>query len=507
MLNRIRIKRCESHMKTEIAVLANGTRKPYVKVDNPPHGGIKHTYFAPDKSYVIQFFNDKYAGLNPDLRTRLEAIIGRYNPTITEEDGGAKGNNFASAGYFAGQFCWPIAIVTQPELGIMCPTYPDHFFFQSNTSTSSEVNLIGKDKRSSWFTTRNREIIHKAELGNFRLMLQISILLVRTVRRMHQAGLAHADLSCNNVLIDPVRGDCVVIDIDSLVVPGLFPPEVLGTPGYIAPEVLATAGFPSGDPRRLAPSVLTDLHSLAVLLYEYLLLRHPLKGPKVHSTESQGLDQFLAFGPHATFVEHPEDHSNRPDHLRATIADLGPSLEKLFAKSFVDGLHARDERPTALEWERGLAQTWDLLYPCSNQKCEQGWFVLHDLQKPICPFCQTRISEKEVLQFTLYSEIRGRNGQWKVSSQLIVPNMGTLSKWHVYDNVFFDEKADTSVEATVLNSGNQWLLVNENINGMVSPYGKKVPIGQAIQLEDGMVLRLTKAPHGRLLKVAIKPMV
>lgn len=30
----------------------------------------------------------------------------------------------------------------------------------------------------------------------------------------------------------------MVIDIDSLVVPGVYPPEVIGTGGYIAPEVL-----------------------------------------------------------------------------------------------------------------------------------------------------------------------------------------------------------------------------------------------------------------------------
>jgi len=42
------------------------------------------------------------------------------------------------------------------------------------------------------------------------------------------------------------------------VVPGLYPPDVLGTPDYIAPEVLATQGLPLGDPKRNLPSNLTD---------------------------------------------------------------------------------------------------------------------------------------------------------------------------------------------------------------------------------------------------------
>ena len=44
------------------------------------------------------------------------------------------------------------------------------------------------------------------------------------------------------VLVDPTTGGCVVIDIDSLVVPGVYPPEVIGTGGYIAPEVFRDHG-------------------------------------------------------------------------------------------------------------------------------------------------------------------------------------------------------------------------------------------------------------------------
>ena len=136
------------------------------------------------------------------------------------------------AKYFSSKFCWPTAIVQSPEFGIVCPAYPSNFFFTDASSTI--LDLKGKDKKSNWFTSRNRRFLEANELGDFRSMLQMSISLARSIRRMHQAGLAHSDLSCNNVLIDPLSGSCVVIDIDSLVVPGLFPPEVAGTRGYIA---------------------------------------------------------------------------------------------------------------------------------------------------------------------------------------------------------------------------------------------------------------------------------
>ena len=234
------------------ATLLDGRKIQYVIKGNPPRGGMKYTYFAPDKSYVVQFFNDPNVAKDPNIRKRVGAIIGKYNPTLPEQSGGARGNSEVMASYFSKKFCWPTAIVQSPEFGIVCPAYPSNYFFSENASVIPELSsdLKEKDKKSSWFTSRTRRYLQPQELGDFRSMLQMSISLARSIRRMHQAGLAHSDLSCNNVLIDPQSGSCVVIDIDSLVVPGIFPPEVAGTRGYIAPEVLETMTLPFGDPKR-----------------------------------------------------------------------------------------------------------------------------------------------------------------------------------------------------------------------------------------------------------------
>lgn len=97
---------------------------------------------------------------------------------------------------------------------------------------------------------------------------------------MHAAGLCHSDLSYKNVLIDPELGHACIIDVDGLVVPGKFPPDVVGTPDFIAPEVVKTSHLPKDDPRRVLPSIATDRHALSVLIYMYLLFRHPLRGGK-----------------------------------------------------------------------------------------------------------------------------------------------------------------------------------------------------------------------------------
>ncbi len=482
------------------ATLANGRKIPYVVTDNPPRGGMKYTYFAPDKSYVVQFFNDP-SKVDINTRNRLEAIIGKYNPTIPSTSGGAIGTDERLASYFRKRFCWPTDIVIEPEFGLVSPAYPPNFFFGNNAS--DYIDLKGKDKKSNWFTSGNRRFLNKAELGDFRAMMQMSILLVRSIRRLHQAGLAHSDLSNNNVLIDPKSGNCVVIDIDSLVVPGLFPPEVAGTRGYIAPEVLATMELDRNDPKRRVPSSVTDLHALAVLIYEYLFFRHPLMGPKVFSTKSAEEDDFLGLGSMALFIENPNDTSNRPSSLTATIKDLGPHLEKLFLRAFVDGLHDPMRRPTAMEWERGLSRTWDLLHRCSDPSCSAGWFVLHDVHNPVCPFCGKRIKDKKIVRLKINSQVSGHPGQYRSYAELDAANNTPLFKWHTNSNIFPDEKADSSMQAYICCHNDEWYLINSKADALISPNGNPVLKGQAMKLYNGAVFRASDSDKGTLIEVSI----
>ncbi|MCI5751172.1 MAG: hypothetical protein MR038_01635 [Oscillospiraceae bacterium] len=484
------------------ATLADGRKIPYVITDNPPAGGMKYTYFSPDKSYVVQFFNDP-SKVDTNMRSRLEAILTRYNPTLPEGKGGAVGNDEKTAEYFSKRFCWPTDIVVYPEFGIVSPTYPKSFFFGSNASDI--LDLKGKDKKSNWFTGKNRKYLNPAELGDFHSMLQTALLLSRSIRRLHQAGLAHSDLSNNNVLIDPKSGNCVVIDIDSLVVPGIYPPEVAGTRGYIAPEVVESLELPAGDLNRKAPSAYTDLHALAVLIYEYLLRRHPIIGPKIYSAESAEKDDYLALGPMATFIENPYDTSNRPADLKATIHDLGPELEALFLRAFVDGLHDPDKRPSAMEWERGLVRTWDQMHRCSNPNCDYKWFVLYDPDKPVCPFCGTKIDDTELVQLNFSRHIRGQKGKWRRYSKLLAVNNTPIFGWHIKDNIFPDEKADKQRLGYICNYKGNWFLANEHISGLVSPSGNSVPAGSgSIMISDGTQFLTSNDEHGLLVTVSVK---
>ena len=93
------------------ALTMSGREIEYVVTKNPPRGGMKYTYFTPDKSLVVQFFNDPENAADPGIHDRIKAIIGRYNPTVPEKLGGANGNDERTAAYFSKCYCWPLDIV------------------------------------------------------------------------------------------------------------------------------------------------------------------------------------------------------------------------------------------------------------------------------------------------------------------------------------------------------------------------------------------------------------
>jgi hypothetical protein len=283
------------------------------------------------------------------------------------------------------------------------------------------------------------------------------------------------------------------------VVPGVFPPDVLGTPGYIAPEVLGTQSLALDDPKRRLPSNLTDLHALPVLIYEYLLRRHPLRGPKVNGKTAEE-DERLSMGAKAVFIENPKDTSNRPKTgLNITIDHLGPYLPKLFRQAFVEGLHDASARPTACEWETGLCRSADLLIPCGNSACEDKWFLYKEGETTKCPSCGWTLKNNlPVLEFH-YSP---RTGQFRPEGHCLVGwHQRLLHRWHVYRNVRPVEGVDKDVLAYVLFHQGQWLLVNKNLETMISPGGNPVPKGQACVLKEGHEVRLSKEEHGRLVSV------
>ncbi|MBF0200020.1 MAG: kinase [Desulfamplus sp.] len=469
-------------------------------------GGMKDVYFTPDKKYVVAIFRDQSS--RDALLERVEMISGRYRENIFEKEAGD---------YWEPLFRWPLKtlISHDDKVGILVPLYQDHFFFSYGSINGDFLNIKGREKEGKWFASpANRyKYLDKREHGDWSSYLKISIVLSRAVRRLHAAGLAHSDLSYKNVLIDPVNGNACIIDIDGLVVPGKYPPDVVGTPDFIAPEVITTSHLERDDPGRKLPSIYTDRHALSVLIYMYLLLRHPLRGDKVHDVDDPQKDEELSMGEKAIFVEHPHDSSNRikieyvkkselpwkdTNNLPYTIT--GPYLKELFDKAFIDGLHNPAKRPTADEWEQALIKTVDLIQPCWNPGCDQKWYVFDNTKKPACPFCKTPYRGK-LPMLNLYS---CHTGQKFLSDnhRLMVYTEQSLFRWHINRRIIPNERLSMENRKRVgyfIFHNNSWLLVNENIPELYDCINKKaVPVGKTLLLEEGSQLLFSREPGGRL---------
>lgn len=446
-------------------------------------GGEKVVFFSRDHKQVVGFFFGKLDDPH-ERRTRLRKIVGDYNPTTS-------GNQ---ASYWAKHFCWPNAVVDgakhlpaefirrhnicTPVLGVVCPSYRSNFFFRDRTNNVRE-------KKGRWFTgVKSRKLLPEDEKGDFLRYVQCCSIMATSVRRLHFAGLAHSDLSHNNVLIDPKHGDACVIDIDSLVVPGLAPPSVLGTPGYIAPEVVV------GD---ALPSIETDLHALAVLIYETLLLRHPLQGPKIHA-KSPEQDELLSMGKNALYIEHPTDRSN---HLRQApdipVSRLGPHLEALFHKTFVEGLHNPPMRATASQWEKALTKTLDLIHPSPNGK--QWFIVARDMSKQ-CPYTK-RAWAAPIPIMDLFRE-KGGGAYSDEQHTITVWNNRYLYKWHLFSNLS-PQQAERDPQAYFSYYQDKWWMVNQSGHDMIIVDEEEyLRDGHAVEITEGLKVLMSPEDSGRL---------
>ena len=470
-------------------------------------GAMKEVHFSPDRSYVVAFYKHRQ---DDQARERLQMIAGRYRESIFDQIGGD---------YWKDLFCWPTAVLEhEGRLGLVAPAYPRHFFFAHGSRNNDMLGIRGKEKEGKWFAAaslRNR-FVDPRELGHWLNHLEVCLLLARAVRRMHMAGLAHSDLSYKNVLVDPSRGLACVIDLDGLVVPGKYPPDVVGTPDFIAPEVVATAHLPRDDPDRRLPRRETDLHALAVLIYMYLLYRHPLRGGKVHDLDDEQRDEMLSMGERALFVEHPSDDGNRirvadarpaelpwADTRRLPFTITGPYLAPLLLQAFVEGLQDPSRRPSANDWETALVKTVDLILPCANPRCEQRWYVFDNSVAPCCPFCGTPFHGKLPV-FNLYSS---RNqGQYRPDNhRLMVWTGQSLFLWHANTLIAPNEKLSDAQKGRVghfILHQDVWWLVNEGLPDLVDVSTKtRVPIGGRVELRDGQQILLAQGDGGRLVVV------
>ncbi|HUJ67248.1 MAG TPA: hypothetical protein VLX59_17005 [Acidimicrobiales bacterium] len=407
-----------------------------------------------------------YHNAEPWRLATLDAILGRFNAVSGDP-------------YWAQLLCWPTAIVTSPRIGIVIPR------------ADTDMRKLDCFNVVRWLK------YHPEDVGNLQGRLGITIKVARAVRRLHFKGLCHSDLSGNNVLANPHDGRAYVIDCDGLVVPGqsIARPVVDGTSGWMAPELVAQ--------EVTDPSVDTEKHALSVLIYETLLLRHPLRGRKVFDPRDHDRDESLRMGRQATFIEHPTDRSNRPQRLPYGYHLLGSAVGRLIERAFVMGLRNPRERPTPAEWERDLCRLVDTLVPCINPACSFGSFPLSELgaeqRRVTCPWCGTAMPGLTLPVLHWQSPVPGQAGVYRSDGTRHVGWQDhTIHVWHIEPHALPGPDSDPQVLATFQRYRDalgvaRWLLVNGCLPHFeaADPGGgwKLVGPGQAVELKRGRKLR------------------
>jgi DNA-binding helix-hairpin-helix protein with protein kinase domain len=439
--------------------LADGSR---VQCEDSPfnQGAEGALFWSLGKSHVIKI----YLHQEPHRRSTIENILGRFN--LVRED--------PARGPFFG---WPNALVVarngKPALGIRMPTVGD-------------ARPLDCYVRPSYWQT-----LPAAEQGAWHARVSVAFRMSRILRWMHNRGLCHSDLSPKNFLVNIKSGQTSLIDCDGIVVPGLQPPSVLGTPQCMAPEIVMG---------KATPTVNTDKHALAVLIYWTLFLRHPLEGPKTYHHDPE-TDQRLAYGERALYIEHPADRSNRPVRLPFTSEMLTPQMRRLFQKAFVDGLHHPTKRPLAGDWESALVRMADRVVPCANLQCPMKSYVAAETPGFKCPWCGAPYRSPGGIVPILHLYHSGqRRGTYERDDWSVV-GIHRITVHHADRRKSPDPGTPSSVVAHFENDAKgNWYLINDGLDDarLVEPAGSaRFSRGQRVPVKSGLRLLMGSDPNLR----------
>ncbi|HWS85155.1 MAG TPA: hypothetical protein VN207_12950 [Ktedonobacteraceae bacterium] len=446
--------------------------------DHPFAGGKEGDVFLSfDGRSVVKLYRPD-SSQNEIRKIRLETLMKEHNPTTKDS-------------YWSRFLAWPEKLVIAPRIGF-------------------RMRYIGKMKSLGHYTfpkTYNR--LPPEDKGWFIGHIASAIHLVNVARLFSTMGLCYPDFSHKNIMIEPFSGNMVLIDCDSLTHKDRsdkLPPTVQGTSWYRAPELV------SG--REKYPSVKTDRHALAVILYYWLLARHPLIGDRPPHSEDADRDDELTLGQEALYIEHPTDLSNRAAKQTLKASALGPELENLFRKAFVEGLHYPDKRPLPYQWLEALRRTYDRIIPCESKDCDWHFFVVTPTSRLTCPRCLSTLLYPEVLPFLYLLKHRGSSydNDYNLDttrSHYVVGWPGrTLHQWHIISDAtpMHSSKASQDMKEKLLfefePTTSTWYLKNLALPELVySQRGDRVstwqpcPVGSCILLIHSMLLQFGQGPE------------
>ena len=307
--------------------------------------GVVHVARLNGTPFAVKWFRP---GLGSDeMRTSITALIQRGRPPHPA-------------------FVWPIDLVSSdhlPGFGYLMPLLEPRFV--------SLAQLLNTERQPS-----------------FRVITTIGRELVDAFAALHSGGLCYRDISFGNLRVDPATREAAIIDVDNVGVDG-GSALVKGTGPFMAPELLRDEAL---------PSTVTDLHSLAVLLFYLLMHGHPLFGVRAdascsweHGARRSETELLLRnFGIEPVFIFDPDDPSNRPvsgDKALTWWPIYPEQCRRVFTRAFTAGLHdaSLNGRVTEGTWRRVLLGLHDCV--CCCPACDAALFYDPEQAGPCCWNC------------------------------------------------------------------------------------------------------------------------
>ncbi len=297
-------------------------------------GSQGETFILEGGHYIAKLF--KNASNNTELKSKINFMI----------------NLQLDRKYFAS----PLKEIMAPRIGYISE------FASEMLPLSSLLWNHGTTDLSSWYEST----------GGLFKRYGVLIKLAICIRTLHAKGLVYCDLSPNNVFIstNPNKHNVFLIDLDNLryrtsIIHNIY------TPNYGAAEIV----------KNLAPNTpMSDCYSFAVIAYELLAMNHPLKGDMVNDGEPELEEQALRG--ELPWVEDFKDDSNSRETGIPSEAFITHSLQKLFHRTFEEGLNDPMMRPSIGEWVDALNDGINELLLCPDCHTHYPFRNLN-----ACPFC------------------------------------------------------------------------------------------------------------------------
>lgn len=265
----------------------------------------------------------------------------------------------------------PLAYISKPRPGYVMELMEGLLPLESLMTEFDEAMREGRDLQGF------------VQTGGLRRRLALLARLARVLASLHGLGIAHGDLSPNNVFVSSTHAHSQVwlIDVDNLCYAVRDSSLQIWTPDYGAPELLR------GD---LGVSTYTDIWSFAVIAFQLLTHLHPLKsGMLIDGDVELETDALKGAYP---WIDHPDDDRNRAESGLDRTLVCTPELQRLFDQCFRQGLNEPAARPAMAEWAEAFEAAAAMQVRCDHhENCCGGTFYWNSALQ--CPFCDQVASQ------------------------------------------------------------------------------------------------------------------